>query len=119
MKKTIVLGASTNPSRYSYKAVNNLLDNNYEVIPMGIKKGEIRGLKIINDLPTFDDIDTITMYINPQRQKEYYDYIIKTNPKRIILNPGTENDELAKLARAKNIEVVENCTLVLLSIGVY
>ncbi len=119
MKKTIVLGASTNTSRYSYKAVSNLLDNGYETIPVGIKKGEIRGVKIINNLPVLDDIDTITMYINPQRQKEYYDFILKTNPKRIILNPGTENDELAKLARSQNIEVVENCTLVLLSIGAY
>ena len=118
--KTVVIGASTNPSRYSFKATNMLLQYNHEVIPIGIKKGNIEGLEILNNKPQINDIDTVTLYVSAKNQIEYYDYIINVlNPRRIIFNPGTENDELEKLAKEKNIEVSIACTLVLLSTNQY
>ena len=119
MKKTIVLGASTNPTRYSYLAMHRLKQAGYEAFPIGIKKGIVAEELIRNDLPMIDDIDTITLYLNPKRQEEYYDYILSLHPKRIIFNPGTENIVLANLAKEKNIEVLVACTLVLLSTGQY
>ena len=118
-KKTIVLGASPNPSRYSYLAVNRLLAHGHEVIPIGKKKGTINNLDIITEPVASADVDTITLYLNAQNQKQYYDYIISIHPKRIIFNPGAENDELAKLAVNNNIEPIEACTLVLLSTNQY
>jgi len=118
-KKTIVLGASPNPSRYSYLAVNRLLAHGHEVIPIGKKKGTINNLDIITEPVASADVDTITLYLNAQNQKQYYDYIVSVHPKRIIFNPGAENDELAKLAVNNNIEPIEACTLVLLSTNQY
>lgn len=119
MKKTVVLGASTNPSRYSYKATSKLKASAHEVIPVGIKKGDIEGIVIENDTPNIEDVDTITLYLNPKRQVQYYDYILSLKPKRIIFNPGTENPELMKLAEENGIESEVACTLVLLSLGNY
>ncbi len=119
MKKTVVLGASANPIRYSNAAVRQLLSGGFDVVPVGIKDGEIDGAAIQKGQPAVDDVHTITLYLNPQRQKEYYDYILSLNPKRIIFNPGTENFELARLAREKGIETEMGCTLVMLSIGNY
>jgi predicted CoA-binding protein len=117
MKKTLVIGASGNPQRYSYKAVKLLSNYQHEVLALGIKDGEIGDIKIKTKKKDFKNIHTITLYINPKRQKEYYDYIINLQAKRIIFNPGTENNELAKLAQDKKIEVVFNCTLVMLNSG--
>jgi uncharacterized protein len=119
MKKTLVLGASTNILRYSYKAIHQLLKNNIEVEAIGIKDGVIDGIAIKKGKPLLIDIDTVTLYLNPERQKEYYDYIIGLKPKRIIFNPGTENAELKNLAEKSGIQTEEACTLVLLSIGAY
>lgn len=119
MKKTVVLGASNNPTRYSYTAVSKLLANGHEVVPIGIKNGKSSGLEIIHGQPTIDDVHTITLYLNPQRQKSYYDYILSLNPKRIIFNPGTENMELINLAKSNDIEIEVACTLVMLSVGNY
>lgn len=119
MSKTIVLGASTNPSRVSYAAVHRLKNKGQEVIPIGIKKGSIADIPIINDRPELEDIDTITLYLNPKRQEAYYDYILSLAPRRIIFNPGTENAELVRLAKAKNIETEYACTLVLLATDSY
>lgn len=114
--KTLVIGASTKPERYSYKAVNKLLDNNHEVVPMGVKRGEIRGLKILNNKPELKGIHTVTLYVSKKNQPEYYDYLINTiKPKRIIFNPGTENPELEQKAKDAGIEATIACTLVLLS----
>ena len=118
-KKTMVLGASTNPSRYSFMATHRLKENKHQVIPVGIKKGSIAELPIINGKPLYQDIDTLTLYIGEARQKEYYDYILELNPKRVIFNPGTYNLELMDLLRKNSIEVVEACTLVMLSVGNY
>ncbi len=119
MKKTLVLGASPNNSRYSNRAVRSLHRHGHEAVPVGIRQGEIDGVEIITDLPQRDDIDTVTLYLNPQRQKDYYDYILRLKPNRIIFNPGTENPELSKLAREAGIETEAACTLVKLSTGDY
>lgn len=119
-RKTLVLGASTNPERYSNIAVNRLLNAKEEVIPVGIKPGAIGGVSIITDLSEeIEDVDTITLYLNPQRQQAYYDYILGLHPRRIIFNPGTENPELMQLAKGKGIVVEAACTLVLLATGSY
>lgn len=119
MKKTIVLGATPNPERYAYQATKKLKKYGHEVIPLGIRKGEIEGIKIENNTPQYESVDTITLYLNPELQKPYYDYILSLKPKRIIFNPGTENVELVRLAKEKGIETEFACTLVMLSIGNY
>ena len=119
MGKTIVIGASPKPERYSYKAVTLLSRYKYPVIALGIRAGNINEVEIIKGKPHFEDIDTITLYIGPERQTNYYDYILSIKPKRLIFNPGTENPELFTLARNNNIEVVENCTLVMLNSGMF
>ena len=118
-KKTLVMGASENPQRYSYLAVNRLLSHDHPVVAMGKKQGVVNGVEISNAKEVYDDIDTITLYLNPANQKQYYDYILSLNPKRIIFNPGTENNELASLARNNGIKTMEACTLVMLSTGQY
>jgi len=118
-KKTLVLGASPNPARYSYLAVNKLKRYDHPVIGIGRKKGVAGDVIIDTEQKPIEDLDTITLYLNPQNQVQYYDYIISLHPKRIIFNPGTENPELYALARKNNIEVVEACTLVMLSTGQY
>ncbi len=120
MKKTVVFGASPNPERYSFKAVTRLKQNGYNVIPVGWKKESISGICIVTDFPEqVSDLDTISLYINPNRQKEHYKYLLSLKPKRIIFNPGTENRELALKAKEQGIHVLEACTLVLLSTNQY
>ena len=118
-KKTVVIGASPNEDRYSYKATISLQQNGHSVIPIGIKKGQINNLEIITNKPHIEDIDTITLYIGPQNQAEWQDYIFSLNPKRVIFNPGTENRSLEKELQSKGIEAIEACTLVLLAINRY
>ncbi|HEX3024523.1 MAG TPA: CoA-binding protein [Chitinophagaceae bacterium] len=119
MKKTVVLGASDNPARYSYLAVEKLNVHQHPVIAIGRRPGTIGNTKIITNRPVMDDVDTVTLYLNQQNQKEYYDYILLLHPKRIIFNPGAENQELSDLAKTNGIEPLEACTLVLLSTGQY
>lgn len=121
MKKTVVIGASTNPTRYAYLAANMLNDYSHEVVPVGIKKGEVAGRSIqdLREHPRVEGVDTVTLYLGPQNQPEWYDYILGLNPKRIIFNPGTENTEFEKMAEAKGIEPVHGCTLVMLRSGIY
>ena len=119
MKKTLVLGASLNPSRYSNLAINRLVNNNYEVVAIGLRAGIVAGIEIIKEKKLFEGIDSITLYLNPQRQKEYYNYIVSLNPKRVIFNPGTENPELYQLLSENNIESEVACTLVLLGTNQY
>ena len=118
-KKTLVLGASDNPSRYSYLAVQRLRSHGHPVVAIGRRNTKVADVNITKDKEPIPEIDTVTLYLNPSRQQEYYDYILSLNPKRIIFNPGTENDELEKLARINHIEPLEACTLVLLSTGQY
>jgi predicted CoA-binding protein len=118
-KKTLVLGASENPSRYSHLAVHKLLEKNHPVLAIGKKQGMVESIKIETEKKNWKDIDTITLYLNPDHQKLYYDYILSLHPKRIIFNPGAENKELAELAASNSIQTIEACTLVLLSTNQY
>lgn len=116
MKKTVVIGASTNPARYAYMAANMLKEYGHPVVPVGIKNGELAGEEILllKESPVIEEVDTVTLYVGPQHQEAWYDFIFGLNPKRIIFNPGTENSFLEQKAEAAGIEVVEGCTLVML-----
>jgi len=118
-KKTLVLGATPDASRYAYLAANRLVKSGHSIVNVGIKIGEVAGVPIEKPETIHSDIDTITLYLGPQNQPPLYDYILNTHPKRIIFNPGTENNELRKMANEKGIETEYACTLVLLSIGEY
>ena len=118
-KKTLVLGASSKPGRFSLLALKSLRKHNIEVVAIGARADEVEGIPILN-YPIFpNDIHTVTLYLNPFRQKQYLDYIIQLKPKRIIFNPGTENPELLKLARENGINPVFDCTLVMLNADRY
>ena len=119
MKKTLVIGATPDSSRYAYLAANKLVRYGHEIVNVGLKKGEVAGKPIEKPETIHNDIHTITLYVGTRNQPPLYDYILNTKPKRIIFNPGTENNELATMARNKGIETVEACTLVMLSIGNY
>jgi uncharacterized protein len=118
-KKTLVLGASDNPSRYSYLAIQRLRTHGHPVVAIGKKHTKVGDVNISKEQEPNEDVDTVTLYLNPTHQKAYYDYILSLKPKRIIFNPGAENDELAELAKKNNIQPMEACTLVLLSTGQY
>ncbi len=119
MKRTLIIGASPNPTRYAYKAANMLKSKGHKIINIGIKKGMVAGIDIEPSGSIYEDIHTITLYIGPSLQPEYYDYIVNTHPKRVIFNPGTENGKLELLLTEQGIEVVEGCTLVMLATGQY
>jgi len=120
MKTTLVLGASTKPERYSYIATSMLLERGHKVIPVGLRKGEIFGhpIKTIGE-NIEDQIHTLTLYVGPRNQPNWYEYILSKKPKRLIFNPGTDNPELAKMAKESGIEPVSACTLVLLSTNTF
>jgi len=118
-KKTMVLGATPDASRYANLAANRLVQRGHSIVNVGIKTGEVAGVAIEKPETIHNDIDTITLYVGPINQPPLYDYILNTHPKRIIFNPGTENSELRKMANDKGIETDYACTLVLLSIGEY
>ena len=118
-KKTLVIGASTKPNRYSFIAIKRLLEKKYEVKAIGLRRSKVGPVIIETGKPNFEDIDTVTLYLNPERQVEYYDYIISLQPKRVIFNPGTENQEFVELLEENNIKAEVACTLVLLSVDGY
>ena len=115
----MVLGASDNPARYSYLAINKLTAFGHPVVAIGRKKTKVNKIEVITGRPEVEEIDTITLYLNPTNQIPYYDYILSLKPRRIIFNPGTENPELEALANEKGIDTLEACTLVMLSTGQY
>lgn len=119
MKETIVLGASDKPERYSFKAVNALINYGHKVIPVGLREGKISGVEIKNGTPKVSQVDTISLYLSARNQVNYYEYILACRPKRVIFNPGTENLELEKLLDQEKIRYLHACTLVLLSTGQY
>jgi len=119
MKKTLVLGASSNPERYANQAVKRLRLHGHQVIAVGNREGQIADVPVSRVWPEKDTVNTLTLYLNPGNQVAYYDRIIALHPERIIFNPGTENEELQTLANKHGIETVEACTLVLLSTGQY
>ncbi|MBS1663202.1 MAG: CoA-binding protein [Bacteroidetes bacterium] len=119
VKKTLVLGASDNPDRYSYLAMNRLRVKGHPVVAIGRKRVRAGDIEIETEKKEYADVDTVTLYLSAKNQKEYYDYILSLHPKRIIFNPGAENPELERLAQENGIEPMEACTLVLLSTGQY
>ena len=117
-KKTIVLGASPEKNRFAHKAVKSLIRYGHPVIPIGIKPGNILGVDIVTTPKVYDNIHTVSIYLSPENQKQYYDYILnKIIPKRIIFNPGSENHEFIKMLMTENIEVLIGCTLIMLNTG--
>ena len=120
-KKTLVLGASPKPERYSNKAVKLLKRHKHEVVAVALRESSIDETPIVKPetVSKEDDIHTVTLYIGPKHQPQHYDYLLRLQPQRIVFNPGTENDEFEKKAAAAGIEVVEHCTLVMLNNGIY
>ncbi len=116
-KKTLVIGASENPERYSNMAINRLRNHNIDVLATGNREGNVAGVHFTKTLPKANDIHTVTLYINPKIQTQYYDYILALKPQRVIFNPGTENPELADLLTKNGITFMYACTLVLLGTG--
>ena len=117
--KTLVIGASTNKERYSYKAIHSLVDKSHQVVAIGAKKGMAFDIPIETEKLDFHAVDTVTLYLNPKVQQDYYDYILSLKPRRVIFNPGTENDVLKKLLSEHGIETIEACTLVMLATNQY
>ena len=118
-KKTLVLGASDNPARYSYLAIHRLRSHGHSVAAIGKHQTIVADIPVETSKKIFTDIDTVTLYLNPLHQREYYDYILSLHPRRIIFNPGAENEELSALAEKNGIRVQEACTLVLLGTNQY
>lgn len=116
MKKTVIIGATENRSRYAYLAAEMLHQYQFYFVPVGVKAGEVLGQPILDlkKRPSIPDVDTVTLYINPTNQLVWYDYILSLKPKRVIFNPGTENPELESILTENKIEALEACTLVLL-----
>ena len=119
MKKTVVLGASPNPARFSHRMVASLVKHGKDVVPVGFRKGAIAGVHIVIGKPEIKDVHTVALYLGPDRQPDFYDYIISLKPARIIFNPGTYNPELFKLAQKQGIDTVIDCALVMLGQGIY
>lgn len=118
-KKTLVLGASTKPARYAFIAIEKLVEKGHSVLAIGQNTGEVAGIKIRTKAIPLKNIDTITLYLNASRQRDYYNYIVEAKPKRVIFNPGTENPELYQLLQLNNIKAEVACTLVLLATNQY
>jgi uncharacterized protein len=120
-KKTVIIGATPNPTRYAFLAAERLTNHQHPVVHVGIKRGEVFGKEILDlrEKPSVDGVDTITLYLNPTHQREWEEYILSLQPKRIIFNPGTENDRLAAKAADQGIETLNACTLVMLSASTF
>jgi uncharacterized protein len=120
-KKTVIIGATTNATRYASIAAEMLTKYNHEIVPVGIKKGEVMGKPIldIHSKPSLNDVDTVTLYIGPEHQAGFYQYLLSLKPKRFIFNPGTENPEFEKMVEESGAEAIEACTLVMLRTGQY
>jgi predicted CoA-binding protein len=118
-KKTLVLGASLKPERYAFKAITMLVEKGHSVLAIGPNMGEVAGISIRTKNIPLSNIHTVTLYINPARQRDYYNYIIETKPKRVIFNPSTENPEFYQLLQSNGIKAEVACTLVLLTTNQY
>ena len=119
MKKTVIIGASTNPVRYSYLAASTLKQHGHEFVPLGLREGLLFGepMRDIRTKPMIENVDTVTLYVSPRHQTDLADYLLKLKPNRVIFNPGTENDVLESQLEQAGIEVTESCTLVMLRTG--
>jgi predicted CoA-binding protein len=118
-KRTLILGASTDPSRYSFMAANRLVQHGHEIIPVGIKGGSVAGTEILPTIDGIEKIHTVTMYLSPKNQEQYEDFLQNLHPERVIFNPGSENPELMQKLTDQSIEVLEACTLIMLGTGQY
>ncbi len=118
-KKTLVVGASENPQRYANKAIRKLLRYGHEVVPLAPRPGQVAGVPFVTGFPKVEDVHTITLYVGPGRQTAIYDYLLSLKPKRIIFNPGTENDIFMQKAQKQGIETIQDCTLIMLETGVF
>lgn len=117
--KTLVIGASTNPARYSNMAIRSLMNHGHEVVPLAKREGYIGTLKIQTEFPIDQNIHTVTLYVGPQNQSEYYELIVNLKPERVIFNPGTENNDFIEMLESRGIKTIEGCTLVMLGTGQY
>jgi predicted CoA-binding protein len=118
-KKTLVIGASENPERYSYKAIHKLVKYGHQTLGLGLREGETAGVKFLTSKDEIIDLDSVSLYVSAKNQEPYKKYLIDLKPNRVIFNPGTENPELYPALEKSGIEVLEACTLVMLSIGNY
>lgn len=118
-EKVVVLGASTNPDRYAYKAAVALKSRGHNPVLVGLKEGEVNGMNIQTGTPEISDVDTVTLYIGPKRQPAIYDFVLSLNPRRVVFNPGTESDEFIQLVQKNGIEAQTACTLVMLSLDTF
>jgi predicted CoA-binding protein len=119
MKNTLVFGASLKPYRYSHFAIKRLVEAGEEVLAFGLREGEVSGVPVMTSCDHFTEVDTVTLYMNPKRQREFYQTILGLHPRRVIFNPGTENPEFYTILKEAGVEVEVACTLVLLSTGQY
>ncbi len=119
MEKTIVLGATDNPDRYSCKAVKALLRNDYEVVALGFRAGTIKETEILTGMPHVENVDTVLIYMGVKKQKEFYEYIQSLKPRRVIFNPGAENPELQDILKSQGIEIVKDCALIMINTDAY
>lgn len=115
----LVLGASPNPVRTSYLAAKVLIQKGYAVSAYGNRVGKIDHLNISNEIPkvSSEQVDAITIFMKPEKQRAYYDYIIAAKPRNLIFNPGSENPELEQLAERNKINIIHCCTIALSAVG--
>lgn len=118
-KKTLVIGASENPTRYSNMAIRSLRQKGVDTISLAKRKGKVLDVEIQTEFPAKENINTVTLYVGSHRQPEYYNQLLNLKPERVIFNPGTENNELVEMLQEKGIEAIEACTLVMLRTGQY
>ncbi len=118
-RRTLVIGGSENPARYSNRAIRSLRAKNIEVLAIAKRKGKVLDVEIQTTFPESENINTVTLYIGAKHQPEYYKALLELKPERVIFNPGTENDEFFKMLENNGIEAIEACTLVMLSTGQY
>lgn len=119
MKRTLIIGASEKPERYSNKAIRKLRAHGHEVIALAPRPGRVEDVIFETEKKEFPDIDTVSLYVGPRNQSGFIDYIIGLNPRRVIFNPGTENSEFEVKLQKAGILPEEACTLVLLGTGQY
>lgn len=119
MKKTLIIGASEKPERYSNKAIRALLQHQHPVVALAPRAGQVEGILFETEPKAFDSVDTVSLYVGPEIQNNYIDYVISLRPKRVIFNPGTENEAFAQKLQESGIDAEIACTLVLLRTGQY
>lgn len=117
--KTLIIGATTNPGRYAHAVAHRLMQRGYPIVQIGLREGAVAGVPISTHKENYTDIDTVTLYIGPRHQPDYYDYVISLRPRRVIFNPGTENREFEDRLAGEGIEALKACTLVMLATGQY